>query len=139
MDALEKKIIEQYGTEKIQPEEIDRILNDAARDGLIERKDIRPQPAMDASSLVDHISHLRRLFLINDSFNLNSDEDPYENFCSSGGAENTQILNSALRAYFEYEKKHSRRGRGRSGMWMGLVAVVGMVALLFFSYTPKPY
>ncbi|ELA41215.1 uncharacterized protein VICG_01704 [Vittaforma corneae ATCC 50505] len=139
MDELEKRIIEKYGTEKISPEEIDRILNDAAREGLIERKDIRPQPPMDASSLIDHISYLRRLFLINDGFHLNSDEDPYESLCCSGEkTDNSQILNNVLKAYFEYEKMCATKKKPTRKA-PAILAVMSIFLFLFFSYTPKPY
>lgn len=141
MDDLERKIVEKYGAGKIPSEDIDQILNDAATRGLIERKDIRPQPSMNASELINHISHLKRLFLINDNFELNSDDDPYESLCCSGsGSNGKKVINNVLRAYFEYEKKHLRRdNRSGRGVLVATLISAGIIAAFFVSYTPKPY
>lgn len=137
MDELEKRIIQKYGTENIPSEEVDRILNQAAREGLIERKDIKPQPSMDASSLIEHISHLRRLFLINDEFHLNSEEDAYEALCCSTEKKDSKVdLNGVFKAYLEYEGLESKKKGGNMRNFAFLVLVlIGA----YFSYTPRPY
>lgn len=137
MDELEKRIIQKYGTEKIPSDEIARILSQAAREGLIERKDIKPQPSMDASSLIEHISHLRRLFLINDEFQLNSEEDVYEALCCSTEKKESKIdLNGVFKAYLEYDSLESKKKDWKMMKFLilGLILTGG-----YFSYTPRPY
>ena len=104
MDELEKKIIEKYGTSTISAEECGQILDQAARKGLIERKDIKSVGPMDTSELIEHISCLRRHFLISDGFNMNMEDEVYESLCSSNeNKENARILDKVLLAFFEYE------------------------------------
>lgn len=137
MDELEKRIIQKYGTENIPSEEISKILDQAAREGLIERKDIKPQSSMDASSLIEHISHLRRLFLINDEFHLNSDEDVYEALCCSVEKKDSKVdLNGVFKAYLEYESLNSAK-KGRKMRNFGIFVLILIGA--YFSYTPRPY
>jgi len=81
MNDLEKTLIEKYGTRTIPSEDIGKIMQDAARANLIEAKDIKPMSPMKASELHEHISRLRRNFLIgdDDKFHFDiQDEEPYK-------------------------------------------------------------
>lgn len=149
MDELEKRLFEKYGTRTISPEEIQEILVEASKRGLIEKKDIRPQPPMDATSLMEHISHLRRLFLINDGFSLElSGDESRESLYDGGGAKNgparneenkDKVMDKVLRAYFEYERStHTIQNKRRKVVILPSVALVLLTAL-FFLYTPEPY
>ncbi|KAM0679783.1 hypothetical protein GINT2_001954 [Glugoides intestinalis] len=135
MDKLESELFKKYGVTIIESEEIQRLLEDVAKRGLVDEKDIKPLPPMSATTLFEHICRMRRLFLIQDGFNL--DDDVYEGFCSSSGAKsNTKMLNNVLSAYFEYEKlkKAPKKSRG----YLNILVICFLAILAFFSYTPAP-
>lgn len=139
MDELEKSLFEKYGTRTISTEEIQEILERASKKGLIERKDIRPQPPMDATSLVEHISHLRRLFLINDGFSLDLSGDGLDLDSGRAGTDEEKVADKVLRAYFEYERTAYTISKVSRTAVMVTGIVLPCIAALFFMYTPKPY
>lgn len=135
MNKLETELFEKYGGNTIEADEIQEILEEAAKRGLIDKKDIRPLPSMTASSLFEYICGIRRLFLVDDGFNL--DDDVYEGFCSSSGTKNnTKMLNNVLSAYFEYEKL--KKSPKKSRWYLNISFACCLLILAFISYTPAP-
>lgn len=140
MDELEKKIIEKYGTGTISAEECMKIMNKAAQNGLIERKDIKPMPSMNSSELIEHIFSLRRKFLISDGFSMNMEEEIYDSLSSSSeNKEKGKILDKVLRAFLEYEKCRTVPQKRRSYFISYVFIFVLFILFGFISYTPAPY
>lgn len=137
MDEFEKSVYKEFGTGIISSENVNKFLIKAAEKGLIERKDIKPQPSMKSSELIEHVKDMRRLFLVDESFKL--EEDPYESLCCSGEKkDNTETLNKVLKAYFEFEKMNSyKKKKGKSGFVVFFLILTGVI--VYFSYTPVPY
>jgi hypothetical protein len=138
MDDLEKKIIEEYGTGSISPDDCNKILIQAAKDGFIEKSDIKPVSSMSTSQLIEHISFLRRKFLISDKFSLNDDDEVYDSVCSiNQSKENAKIFDQTIRAFFEYEKIKTATTRPRYFLYLSIFIFI--LFLAFVSYTPAPY
>lgn len=168
MDNLEKKVIEKYGTGIIPAEDCNRILDEAARAGLIERKDIISMGATDTSRLLEHISTLRRQFLISGSFGVGEmgmDEAMYEGLSGSrddrmndyrNNNNNSSLGNSYENSIKENNRKENSkildnvmkafveyekirtRPRRACNVFYS-VFIVFIIAACAFLYTPAPY
>lgn len=135
MDALEKEIIEKYGTEIISKEECSKILDKAARNGLIQRKDIKTVSPMNSSTLLENISELRRQFLTSDEFNMNMDDEIYEQLSASN--ESSKILDNVVKAFLEYEKIRTKPKKSYFGYYFVFGCMCCFAGIML--YRPVPY
>lgn len=145
MDELEKRL-RKYGNSIIPSEETLSIMREAASLNIILPEDVQSVGPMTASSLIEKISQIRKRFLLEKNFQLDS-EDLGTSFNSSSGTvghrRDPHMVDKVLKAYFEFEKRSRvktdrRRGLFRGVAWFTIaVSTFGLCVSLF--YVQKPY
>lgn len=144
MDLLEKELYSKYGNRQIGVDEVEMILNDAAKRGLISAVDKLPDGPYTVPRIMEHISKLRREFLFDDCLGISNEGG---NASVGGLSEETatdpHLIDQVLRAYFDYEKKIQikQERKPRSKLRWLLLASMSLVAggFLFSQYVPRPY
>lgn len=139
MDQLESELYERYGSGPIPSGDTKGILKDAADRSIIDPGDVISLQSTSVGNMMEYILKVRRDFLCKDRPIDFGSEEAYSSACSSENIKkDPRIVDKVLRAYFEYEKITKPGAEKRGGM-LKWVLVLGVPAVLYFLYTPRPY
>lgn len=154
MDELEKSLIAKYGSSKISSKDIAIILDTCSKNGLIDKKEVKELDSMNSSDLLEHISKVRRSFLIDSDYDFESNKHFFDSSSSNEDRkgvvneeitdrqnkielENIQkIKNRVLRSFVDYEKVKTNRSRGFQNV--SIIIIILVFVVLYSMYTPTP-
>ncbi|KAI4291814.1 hypothetical protein PAPHI01_1088 [Pancytospora philotis] len=142
MQKLERKLYEKYGPGIIPKSDMRGVMDEAVALRIIDRREAQTPDAVDVAGLLEHLSMLRRGFLEKELDALEEQEScgAYSGAGSCERRSDPQLMDRALKAYFEYMKMQEvteRRAQGRP--WRRLLIGLLVALVCYALYTPKPY